>query len=566
MQKAVVTIALLALVGLFAVPASAADLKVTGFIDNVVQTEQNISVPESNLGDNRDHATFGSTRARFFFNFIASDDLRGVWAMEFDSAWGAPARDRLGSRCVTAEQCGFRNNIDINNFELKNLYVDFRIPQLPIGNRWRVGGIPADVTPLHSSLLYTMDAGGADVKLNFTPEISLLVTYVQLEENVESYPGSVKIGEDYITGGTLMLKPLPGLDLHLLTVYASLTAPWGQSMTNAGGPWPNRTSDTLNVTSEARYYLGLDSRYRLGNLSFEPTFFYLLGRRNFCTPGTTIPGSINQSGDGGISFTTIVGAPVTCTSATAAQHGVNQIDYDAYEARVIFNYTLGRWLLSGKFSYATGDKATADLNNQGLTNGRTRDDIKGFRPLGIDTSNALGDWLDILGRGELLSGRTELSPQRMGEGGSLNRFGYWSLAGKGEYKLTDSMLLRGIVGWVWTTETPGCPAVDRTNPTGPTASNPTACSAAATAPFAVNSAGSITGAGRDWIGNSRFLGTELDAHFQWTIMPGLVNIVGGGYSFNGKGWAIQGIPGVSVTNAGKVQDSWIAVDRLLYAF
>jgi hypothetical protein len=101
-----------------------------------------------------------------YFDFIANDDLRGIFAIEVDGTYGAPRFNRVGSRCALGadpyrfEQCGFRNGIDTNNLEVKNLYVDFRIPQLPLGNRWQVGGIPANVTPLHPYLLYTIDAGG----------------------------------------------------------------------------------------------------------------------------------------------------------------------------------------------------------------------------------------------------------------------------------------------------------------------------------------------------------------------------------------------------------------------
>ena len=116
------------------------------------------------------------------------------------------------------EACGFRNGVDILSLELKNLYVDFRIPQLPLGNRWQIGGIPANVTPLHPYLLYTMDAGGGSAKLDFTDKVSLLLHYIQLEEDLDRFQNGAKLGEDYIAGATLMLRPIPGLDLHLLGV------------------------------------------------------------------------------------------------------------------------------------------------------------------------------------------------------------------------------------------------------------------------------------------------------------------------------------------------------------
>src|ERR671930_375570 len=132
MKKAIWAVALLVLAGLMAVPTDAAELRVTGFFDNILpHADRNLSMADQDLTKNKDTDFTGRERSRLFFNFIASDDLRGIFALE----------------------------IDQNVLELKNLYVDFRIPQLAISNRWQLGGFPADVTPLHPHLLYTMDAG-----------------------------------------------------------------------------------------------------------------------------------------------------------------------------------------------------------------------------------------------------------------------------------------------------------------------------------------------------------------------------------------------------------------------
>jgi hypothetical protein len=217
--------ALAMLSGLAAAPALAAELRVTGFFDNVFpRWDTNHSSVDQDTTRN-DEIFMGRSRSRFFFNFIGSDDLRGVFALEIDQTYGAPSANRLGSGCVTGtgafafEQCGFRNGIDTNSLELKQLYVDFRVPQIPIGNRWRIGGLPFNVTPLHSLILYSMDAGGGDLRLDFSDQVSLQVYYAQLEEDLDRFQGSTKVGEDYITGGTLMLKPISGLDFHILGVY-----------------------------------------------------------------------------------------------------------------------------------------------------------------------------------------------------------------------------------------------------------------------------------------------------------------------------------------------------------
>ena len=83
----------------------------------------NASVVNPARRGDSDQIFFGRTRMRSFFNFIASDDLRGVFALEIDQTYGAPSDDRTGSGCVEGtgayrfEQCGFRNGIDTNSVQ-----------------------------------------------------------------------------------------------------------------------------------------------------------------------------------------------------------------------------------------------------------------------------------------------------------------------------------------------------------------------------------------------------------------------------------------------------------------
>jgi hypothetical protein len=100
-KKVLEAIAFLMLVGPMMAPVLPAELRVTGFIDNVFpRFERNNSSGDNDMTRNDDEATFGRTRGRFFFNFIASDDLRGVFGIEIDNTYGAPARNRVGARCA----------------------------------------------------------------------------------------------------------------------------------------------------------------------------------------------------------------------------------------------------------------------------------------------------------------------------------------------------------------------------------------------------------------------------------------------------------------------------------
>lgn len=506
----------LMIVGLTAASAFAAELRVTGFIDNVFpRWDSNNSNEDLDATRNDDQIFFGRTRGRVFFNFIASDDLRGVFALEIDQTYGAPSDDRVGSGCVEGsgayqfEQCGFRNGIDTNSIEMKQLYVDFRVPQLPIGNRWRIGGLPFNVTPLHSLLLYNMDAGGGDVRFTFSDQVSLMLYYVQLEEDLDRFAGSPKLGEDYITGGTLMLRPISGLDLHILGIYNHGQNPFGASLTGGGGPFNGIASDALNVTTESRYYLGFDARYRIGNTTIEPAFFYLLGDRKF-------------------------------SSATAAATGVRKIDYDGFQTHLTVLHNLGSFLFGGKFAYSSGNSANDDLNNRGIGN---RGDV-GFRYLGADTSHYFGEWFELMGKSDV-DGNGNRTFRRMGESAKLDRFGWMMVGGKVEYKATNNLIVVGAAGGFWTAEKTGCPATFRVGSTSGPCTGPGA---------PINSSGEPA---FNFTGNSSFVGWEVNTGLRYTIMPGLTWTPLLAYADYGS--ALD-------ANNRKAMDAWAFVNRMIYVF
>ena len=513
-------VAFLGLLEIMALPVLAAELRVRGFFENVLpHADSNTSDQDFDMTRNTDQIFYGRERARLYFDLVASDDLRGVLGLEIDAIYGAPRFNRVGSRCVlesevsTFEQCGFRNGIDNNSIELKNLYLDFRIPQLPLGNRFQLGGIPANLTPLHPSLLYTSDAGGGSMKVDFTDQVSLLLHYIQLEEDLDRFRGSTKLGEDYLVGTTLMLNPLPGFDVHLLGVYGHLQAPFGSSLLIGLGPFNEVIGDTTNVTTEDRYYIGFDARYRIGNLSIEPSFIYLFGTRKFCTPGT---------------LTNTSGAMVPCRSAPARS---GKTKFNALETQLVLQYVRSGWLWAGKFAYTSGNAANDDINNTGV--GRASE-VKGFRPLGIDGYHIFGEWFEILGRSDVDS-IGSVTFLRAGKLGTLNKFGWMVLGAKTEYLATDRLVLEGSVGGFWTAESTACPAVLRVGAvTGPCAVPPL-----------------------DFTGNSRYAGMEIDLGLRYSILPGLFWTPRFGWAFLGDAWQVQ---------RRNVQDAWTFANRVIYVF
>jgi len=348
--------------------------------------------------------------------------------------------------------------------------------------------------------------------------VALHLYYVQFEENsgaaMDSFPGSEKIGEDYATGMTLRLKPFDGLDVHLPFVYGHTHLP-SDTMTSQSGPFKNMPQDTTNVTTESRYYLGFDSRYRIGNTSLEPTFMYLLGTRKF-------------------------------DSASQAVTGVKDTSFNAFFGTITVSHTLGPWLLQGKYVYASGSKANDDINNRGIGK---RADVKYFGAMDADGGPMWQEWFEILGNSEV-DGTSIDTFERMSESGGLDRFGWHEIAGAVEYKASDNLILEGAAGGFWTAQTPGCPAVLRVGSTsGPCNGDD---------PDAPEGPVTFRGEPRlNFTGGSRYLGFEVAAGARYTIMPGLTWTPRLAYADFGKGLN---------QNNRRAMDAWLFVNRVVYIF
>lgn len=226
--------------------------------------------------------------------------------------------------------------------------------------------------------------------------------------------------------------------------------------------------------------VGFDARYRLGSLSIEPSFIYLLGTRKFV--------------------------------------GGSEVDFDAYQAHLILLYTTGPWVLGGKFGYASGNKADDDINNRGIGNPA---DVKGFRPLGVDGGHVFGQWLESLGSSDVDGTGSAQGPTSPGENGIFDRFGQLRVTAKAEYKYTDVLTIEGAAGAVWTAEPTGCPASVRTGSiTGPCGGPSTS---AGTSAF-------------NFTGDSKYAGTEVALGLRYTIMPGLTWTPRFAWAFLGDAW------------------------------
>jgi hypothetical protein len=396
-------------------------LTVTGFIDNHVRVIKNNSATDDDLSNDDDEPFGARTRGRITFSIAATEFSKAHIGFEFDQFWGDSSRNIPGSgssptRCVTTEPPGqppgtgtctlVNGGFDIGTdnfvFELRHLYVEFKLPGTPV--QFRIGGLPLDATRLKNLMLVTMDVAAIEALVDFSPQLKLLAYYSQSEEDFDELFAS-KLGEDYFTGLTLQTTPMKGLDVDLIFAFQHLSGPNFSASTER--------FVTAGMLREDRWWLGVDARWRWGNLTVSPTFIYEGGTREFA------------AGDGDIS---------------------------AFLIDLRGSYVIGPLTVAAKFAFTPGNEASDTLG--------PNSDRNFYQPIAIDTVHRSTDWFEIFGFNldtthPPLFGFNDTRSIRSNL--SFDQFGLIHGAVRGDYKALQNLTLTGALGFFSAAEKVGRP-------------------------------------------------------------------------------------------------------------
>ncbi|MGD8695463.1 MAG: hypothetical protein PVI74_16555 [Syntrophobacterales bacterium] len=148
-------ICLVALIAVFALvmPASAAEMKVSGLWNAKAYARNNFDGDD----DNDDATQFVTQRFRSYWNWIASENLKLVYKNEIDFEWGD-----LGS--AAGRNSGGGAGGDAVNLETKNVYLEFMVPDTPVKATLGLQGVA-----LHKGWLVDDDLAGSRFDMNFDP-------------------------------------------------------------------------------------------------------------------------------------------------------------------------------------------------------------------------------------------------------------------------------------------------------------------------------------------------------------------------------------------------------------
>jgi hypothetical protein len=502
--------------------APAPKVTVNGLIDTITTYTKNGF--DGNYADARDSAWWARNRGVFTITGEVGK-AKGVLALEIDLGWGQVSSNESvvsnsgqtissSAGAFGSQQNGFHQGaFDLGNdvggvIEIKNLYVEFPVPLIPLPTVARLGGQPFQTT-FKPGVLATTDYGGVWLETTITPNIKFNLTYAQAEEDITGMRQTTNFfrGDDFFIMPSLTITPFKGLDLRPFVGYYYI---YGNShnqsrcrVSCAGLP-SNGTMAAVNqftgaVTTanlgnyrqnshEDRWYLGLDTRLTAGPFYLDPTFIYEHSNVDVYrgTTGTTLAAGLAQ--------------------------GVGQRVHQKINSWLVDvrgGWRIGPLLLELMAMWTPGD----DAQHDSFRNSRV------YHPVNVDIGYG-ASWTELLSLGSV--DYFTSAAHGMGENVGLGRYGRRQIGTRVTYSVTPAfdVNFKGAAAWTDT-------KVDTDAVAAATGGSFGAVPCAFTP--------SIAGcAGTNLRGDHRFIGVEVDGGITYRFAPGLSFDAVYGHLFTGS--------------------------------
>jgi hypothetical protein len=565
----VLAVALVAVLGMLAPPAMAQapapKVTITGFIDEVGTFGKNLSDYDNNYNRQKDTQATGRTRGRF--DIIGEvGKAKAVLGIELDAFYGQTGnndtfldtRSNLtgaitqGGRQGAGANAGFDINTDtIGMVEIKWLYTEFPLP-IPIPNTTRLGAQPFGTLATDKLAVYANgDFPGVAFSLDFTPTARLNLTYVQVEEQLTGFKDGWVRGEDWAVIASFGFTPFKGLTIKpMYSFFQAQGATSGSSRQGRGGvdvtaaytgaagiPSTNGIAGAAGRgVIENRNTIGVDATFTAGPFSLQPTVLYQFGNRHQQINATANPSS--------------TGSPY------GALGSLVKADISAWLADVRGAFNVGPLTLAAMGFFTSGQNAQSNPFRS----------VRYFQALDTDTSY-LADWgTQIFSLGIdyfhiLYNNAPGLNP---GVAIGYDKYGRMGIGAKASYAVTPAVTVGAGVMSNWTQY-----KVDTDSVLNPNSG---------LTPL-------FTGGTRPE-GDSRYLGTEINAALTYRFAPGIAWDFAAGYLFAGDALAHAltvgccgstsgtGAVGGPVTNSGVngmgskngVDNVYTATSRIRFSF
>ncbi len=270
-------VSVLAFAIMLAVPAMAADLTASGYIGVQGEVFKNVQAAASS-GRLNEMGAFLGMRARLGFTVRASEDLYGFVFFEMDS-------NRFGETTTGNASIG-QFGADQVAVEVKNVYIDFRIPpKLPIWARVGVQGY--SIRPLVFS---AFDAAGVSLRTMIDPiKLSATGYYAKALDTDDWRAGDASEFYGIDMNIPITISPQANIKPGMFWFYqtyregATPAANWQTPPGTHGAP-PYGAGAGGNIDNANFWWLGLYANGKIGPFPMEVDFIYQDGAINGTTP------------------------------------------------------------------------------------------------------------------------------------------------------------------------------------------------------------------------------------------------------------------------------------------
>jgi len=418
--------------------APAPKVTINGLFDQITSTGRNLY--DGDFTRSNESEWYARTRFRPDFTFEVGR-TKAVLGLEIDLTYGNPTGKSSGGMTLNTDVAGV--------LEVKWIYTEFDLtgkdslmPFIPVATRARAGGQPFGTLANYKPTYANGDFPGISAVTTFAPNLRTNVAYVQIEEELAttersgSLPfvagtgiGRATSGDDFAFIFSPEITPFKGLDIKPLYSYfhaeGATNANARRTVFYQSGTGVFTTNAPITVTGigtapggaapgtfqstqlhEDRHTIGLDTRFRSGPFSLDPTVMFQWGDRE------QVAGGIRR-----------------------------EADMRSWLVDITGGWQLGPLLLEARYMYSPGNKASDDLSRE----------IRYYEPLDLDTGYWAG-WASIFALGTDYynggGGTVGFMPTNVG----YDRYGRHGFGVRATYALTPSLAMYVVVSPTWTDE------------------------------------------------------------------------------------------------------------------
>jgi len=241
----IITVAVLVALAI-ALPAFALEFKYGGLYRLRWHSSDNMS----GLPSTDDNQNYMDQRLRMFFNFVSSENLQLVTKWEVDTLWGN-SFDKYST--------GGGVGADSINLEMKNVYAEFNIPNIPVRSAVGVQGIAMQngwiIDDDFSGAKFTTKLDPVNITFGYIAALNNNVTSSQA--NTDDLFGVVEYAQGPFKAGFNALWQA-GHSTNLSTFYQMSTGTTTAGVPTARTFRPIYANPTLDAASQAAFRAGLN--------------------------------------------------------------------------------------------------------------------------------------------------------------------------------------------------------------------------------------------------------------------------------------------------------------------